>query len=262
MPGLCGLLLFEFLTGLHIKHQNVKLTLSTLVGFFSLFFLSYLNKKSYFEAHYKFVVDKIINSQQPISSLSDHNFFIPITLLIVISFFITITFYFIYKLIDKAFVKFLKRSINPCILFSTLNKYTKKTSEKEPVYLLVKLKTGNYIYGVFHRATDNLDDKYLSLLSCCELNENYKIIHYFNKVKSRIEDPLLVSFSNIEFIQFNVTETYTLKENKTDDICLKINNVITELSNQEFDSEFQFKCCKKENYNENISYSKKNAKEF
>jgi len=206
IPGYVGLVLFEFFTGIQIKRQLTQHIFSIILGLIALLELNI------FPCLVLYLNTHLITINSPVTGLKDPGVISLLIFLILLSFVSTIIFLIIKTWIEIFLKKLLKRSFDTNIMFTFLNEYIKKSTIKEPFNILLKLKSGNYLYGTVKRASDNMDEPYIYIIGGVELKHNYEIIKYFKNCKNRSEDGVLVNLKDCDFVGFGFTDECFVKK--------------------------------------------------
>lgn len=216
IPGYIGLIIFEFIKGIKAKSQLSQNIFSIFLGLIALLELSL------FPNMITYLNDNFIGLISPENALTDPKI---ISILLFLTFLSIVTSFLISGLVNLTnpiLKKIMRRSFEQNLLFSLLQKYTWGTKENEPVHVLLKLKSGNYIYGTYKRASDEMDEPYIYLLGAVELINNTVHKRYFNTCKDRAEDGILINLKDCDFVGFNFTDecldTFINRENIQKDV--------------------------------------------
>lgn len=200
IPGYFGLLVFEFITGIRAKNQLTRNVTSIFLGLIALLELNLWSKGI------NYVTQNFITVENPVIALVDPRLIwtlIFLTLLSIATSFLVLVFKSILNVLLKWI---LKRSLDQSLLFSLLSKYSQKTTKKEPIRVYVKLKTGNYIYGVYKRASDDISDPYMYLVDCVELDGCLKTVQRLDSCQDKTEDGILLNLRDCDYVGFNFTD--------------------------------------------------------
>lgn len=199
-PGYISLLYFQFFTGIRIKNTLTLNIISIFIGFLGLLELNF------FPLKILYLKINLINSQSPVKALFDYKIILILFLLSSLCFLTTVILRYLFHFINSFLIKYHNRSFTQNIFFYYVNKYIKKTNEKDSVNVLIKMESGSFLYGTIDNSSDNEEYPYIYLLSVVELANDLTVKHYYTEFETRSKDGILIDRRKCEFIAFNVKD--------------------------------------------------------
>jgi len=206
--------------------------------------------------------DNFIKIDKPITNIFSGKIILIIFLLILLCLITIILIQLLIKILNIIFVKIFKRSLDQNLFFYYSKLYSNKSKKDDPLHILIRLKSGNYLLGVPKKFSDFDDNKHIYLISVVELDSSFNLINSFTDLKDRTEDGILIDLNNCEFICYNVKDEM-IKNGSTlqNESGNNISNIVkTILSDRKIISSFNLSKIKEEDEMISLNLERKEKK--